>query len=90
VNWYYNNIGRKLTELDQLTTIYSLKRKAVTTMWSSGVDVPTMASFTGHQHLETLMGYGRTNPDHQRAALAKLKPRPVVMAIPLPITKDAT
>jgi integrase len=86
INWYRNNIGKKIAGLDGLETIYSLKRRAVTTMWSAGIDVPTMATFTGHQHLGTLMNYGRTNPDVQRAALAKL-PRPVVMRKALPITK---
>lgn len=86
INWYRNNIGTKVAGLDGLDTIYSLKRRAVTTMWSAGIDVPTMATFTGHQHLGTLMNYGRTNPDVQRAALAKL-PRPVVMRKALPITK---
>ncbi len=86
INWYRNNIGTKIAGLDGLETIYSLKRRAVTTMWSAGIDVPTMATFTGHQHLGTLMNYGRTNPDVQRAALAKL-PRPVVMRKTLPITK---
>lgn len=86
INWYRNNIGTKIAGLDGLDTIYSLKRRAVTTMWSAGIDVPTMASFTGHQHLGTLMNYGRTNPDVQRAALAKLGKR-VVMSKSLPITK---
>jgi len=86
INWYMNNIGTKVAGLDGNKTIYSLKRRAVTTMWSAGIDVPTMATFTGHQHLGTLMNYGRTNPDVQRAALAKL-PRPVVMRKTLPITK---
>ena len=54
-------------------------------MWSAGIDVPTMASFTGHQHLGTLMNYGRTNPDVQRAALLKLA-KPVVIEKTLPIT----
>jgi integrase len=86
INWYRNNIGRKIASLDGLDTIYSLKRRAVTTMWSAGIDVPTMATFTGHQHLGTLMEYGRTNPDVQRAALTKLGKR-VVMRKLLPITK---
>lgn len=89
INWYRNNIGKKIAGLDGLTTIYSLKRKAVTTMWSAGVDVPTMATFTGHQHLGTLMDYGRSNPDVQRAALAKLAAKAAAVVIPksLPITK---
>lgn len=87
INWYRNNIGTRVDGLDSLSTIYSLKRSSVTRMWSAGIDVPTMASFTGHQHLGTLMNYGRTNPDVQRAALAKLAPA-VVIQKPLPITID--
>ena len=87
INWYRNNIGSKVVGLDGLDTIYSLKRRAVTSMWSAGIDVPTMASFTGHQHLGTLMNYGRTNPDVQRAALLKLS-KPVVIEKTLPITNS--
>ena len=72
-SWYYHQCGRIAHHHDR--GIYALKRYAISTMLSLGLDSKTIASITGHRTVSLIVNtYARTNETRQRAALAALRP----------------
>jgi hypothetical protein len=55
-----------------LRGIYDLKRYAITTMLRNGIDLATIALFTGHKDVRSLLRYCRTNQIIAQGALGKL------------------
>lgn len=67
-SFWYKHIGGKVTPHDP--GIYSIKKFAISSMLSRGLDAETIASITGHREAKTVLLYARTNERQQRAALA--------------------
>ncbi len=77
---WYRYIATDADLPTELMGIYNLKRRAITDMLSRGIDVATVALFTGHKTLDQVLTYTLTNNEKAAAALKLIteppKPHP--------------
>lgn len=69
--YWYHQVGERVTPATP--GIYHLKRLAISSLLSAGLDVATIASITGHRTPAVILTYARTNESRQRAALRAME-----------------
>ncbi len=68
-HWYRRCIAQPLGLPDGMVGNYDLKRRSISGMLKAGIDLPTVALFTGHRTLSQLLKYATTNEENALAAL---------------------